>query len=64
MERKNGTSDIKSSKADQTDDQEDWQIDPLAGYKKTSKKDAEDKKNKDDDKKGLMGFDEWSVSWP
>ncbi|WP_412469311.1 hypothetical protein [Pedobacter sp. KLB.chiD] len=62
MERKTGISEIKSSKADQPDDHDDWQIDPLAGYKKSDKK-VKDKK-KEDQEKGPMGFDEWSVSWP
>ncbi|WP_134203457.1 hypothetical protein [Pedobacter suwonensis] len=63
MERKEGTSDVKSSKVNRTDDNERWQIDPLADYKKSSKK-VKDSKQEEDDKKGSMGFDEWSVSWP
>lgn len=63
MERKEGTSDVKSSKVNRTDDNERWQIDPLADYKKSSKK-VKDSKQKEDDKKGSMGFDDWSVSWP
>ncbi|MFF5380739.1 hypothetical protein [Pedobacter suwonensis] len=63
MGRKECTSDVKSSKVSHTDDNERWQIDPLADYKKSSKK-MKNWKQEEDDKKGSMSFDEWSVCWP